>query len=181
MRNIDPNEAPDGYMAVALNPEIYIHHMSSCTGCSFNSDSACNRPQGSFCGSSYRKDRRDVIFLPKTPEPKMPSPTNADVDVPAVDLRKAQEHDRCELPNGGIVLYVCWFIASRTHKFTDGIHREDNGKVVCGGPSSRNIIRNLSEEERNAKAKSTAKSIDPWDGIIRLPEKRCQCCGQVVK
>ena len=51
---IDPNEAPEGYLAV---------EGSGCFGCAFTYvDEGC---LGAICGGGYRKDGCNVIFVKK--------------------------------------------------------------------------------------------------------------------
>ncbi len=59
MNEIDPNEAPDGFMAVAPVED------ASCAGCVFDSKYGCNFYPGTWCLSHKRCDGKKVIFIKK--------------------------------------------------------------------------------------------------------------------
>ena len=62
MNRINPNEAPEGYIAVKEVDEINV-----CSGCSFEADfsTKCTR-FSTLCTANFRKDKSRVIFIKKT-------------------------------------------------------------------------------------------------------------------
>lgn len=59
--SINPNEAPEGYVAKATIGW-------SCTGCAFltkDIDNPCTAPDDPSCGEPFRKDKQTVIFVKK--------------------------------------------------------------------------------------------------------------------
>ena len=75
---VNPNEAPEGYVAVA-----YVAGKSSCEECSFASEDCCCRAAGVSCLSLLRDDNCGVYFIPKK-EPKEMSHTEDTQPVPSV-------------------------------------------------------------------------------------------------
>ena len=75
---VNPNEAPEGYMAVAC-----VVGNSSCDECSFASNDCGCRAAGVSCLSSNRNDNCGVYFIPKK-EPKEMSHTEDTQPVPSV-------------------------------------------------------------------------------------------------
>jgi len=57
---IDPNEAPDGFVAVSP----YKKNGHICSGCAFYKDDECQMSD-SLCFPSWRKDGERVIFIPR--------------------------------------------------------------------------------------------------------------------
>ncbi len=72
---VNPNEAPDGYMAV--------QYTGSCDNCAFTSLKFCGE-LGVSCGSYGRDDGKSVYFIPKK-EPKEMSHTDTQ-PVPSIIL-----------------------------------------------------------------------------------------------
>ncbi len=72
---VNPNEAPDGYMAV--------QYTGSCDNCAFTSLKFCGE-LGVSCGSCGRDDGKSVYFIPKK-EPKEMSHTDTQ-PVPSIIL-----------------------------------------------------------------------------------------------
>ena len=82
---VNPNEAPEGYVAVA-----YVVGKSSCDECSFSSSRDCGcRAAGVSCLSSNRDDNCGVYFIPKKEQEEMshvdtkPAPSI----IPGISLR----------------------------------------------------------------------------------------------
>ena len=63
MNKVNPNEAPEGYIAVKEVDEINV-----CNGCSFDADfgTKCTKPITYYCTANFRKDKSRVIFIKKT-------------------------------------------------------------------------------------------------------------------
>ncbi len=81
---VNPNEAPEGYVAVA-----YVTCKSSCEECSFASDDCGCAGAGVSCLSSSRNDNCSVYFIPKK-EPKEMSHTDTQPVpsiIPGISLR----------------------------------------------------------------------------------------------
>ena len=81
---VNPNEAPEGYVAVA-----YVAGKSSCEECSFASEDCRCRAAGVSCLSLLRDDNCGVYFIPKKEQEEMshvdtkPAPSI----IPGISLR----------------------------------------------------------------------------------------------
>ena len=81
---VNPNEAPEGYVAVA-----YVAGKSSCEECSFASEDCCFRAAGVSCLSLLRDDNCGVYFILEK-EPKEMSHVDtkpAPSIIPGISLR----------------------------------------------------------------------------------------------
>ena len=60
MNKVNPNEAPEGYIAVKEVDEINV-----CKDCSFDFGTKCTKPHTYYCTAKLRKDKSRVIFIKK--------------------------------------------------------------------------------------------------------------------
>jgi len=69
MATLDPNEAPDGHIAVAL-PYQYVTRADTCDSCSMCLNGRCMVRWPHGCSELDRKDRTRVIFNRKADHAK---------------------------------------------------------------------------------------------------------------